>query len=256
MRRCGGRRTGEEVVHEWIRRLVTEPAGRRWRRCLGGPLQHDARIGDQEDAGELVGDHHDRNPEIAAEQGDQLIQFDGRDRVEAGGGLVEEEEVGLQHQGARDAGPLLHAARDLGGQVFRERAEAHEIQLGLDEIRTMGPRSDPRLEGSARFSASVRELKSAPDWNSTPNGERPRRARLADSIDLDPAVLGTLEANQMAQQRALAAARAAENREDRAARNAERHVFHQHPRAPADAEILDGDVRLRRGGWRGHLRFP
>jgi hypothetical protein len=52
-------------------RLVTEPARvAAGDDAPGGPLQHDAGVGDQEDAGELVGDHDDRHPEIAAEQGD------------------------------------------------------------------------------------------------------------------------------------------------------------------------------------------
>ena len=67
--------------------------------------------------------------------------------------------------------------------------------------------------------------------------------RLADAVDLDSTGLGPLEADQISQQRALAAARPAENRQRRAALDLEADVLHQHSRSPADSQIVDDDVR-------------
>ena len=76
--------------------------------------------------------------------------------------------------------------------------------------------------------------------------------RLADPVDVDPAGLRTLEADQVAQQRALAASRPAEDGQGRAAFDLEVHVLHEHSLPPPDSQILDDDVRPR---WR-HGQTP
>ena len=76
--------------------------------------------------------------------------------------------------------------------------------------------------------------------------------RLADAVDVDAAGHRLLQADQVAEQRALAAARAAENRQGRSALDLEADVLHQHARAPPDPEILDDDVRP----GRGHVQMP
>src|SRR5207237_1208723 len=52
-----------------------------------------------------------------------------------------------------------------------------------------------------------------------------------------------LQADQVAEQRALAAPRSAENDEGRAALDLEADVFHQHTRSPPDAKVVDDNVR-------------
>src|SRR5215470_206599 len=64
------------------------------------------------DAGGLlhvVGDDHDRI--VRFELVDQLLDLGGRDRIERRAGLVEQDHLGLDCDGARDAQPLLLTAR-------------------------------------------------------------------------------------------------------------------------------------------------
>ncbi len=55
---------------------------------------------------------------------DQLAQQRGADRVEARVGLVEHDDLGLEHERAREAGALAHAAGELGGHAVAGAAEA------------------------------------------------------------------------------------------------------------------------------------
>jgi hypothetical protein len=108
-------------------------------------VEHDAALGDLEDAVELVGDEDHREPEPLVQSEDQL----GRARPSSRDPsprrrLVEEDEPRLERHGPRDRRPLLHAARDLGRVVV---VEAHS------------------LSARATFSPTVIEPKSAPDWN-------------------------------------------------------------------------------------------
>ena len=76
--------------------------------------------------------------------------------------------------------------------------------------------------------------------------------RLADAVDVDAAGHRLLQADQVPEQRALAAARPAENGQGRSALDLEADVLHQHARPPPDPEVLDDDVRP----GRGHVQIP
>ena len=93
------------------------------------------------------------------------VELDRRDRVETGGRLVEEQEIGLEHQGAGDAGALFHAARDFAWQMLGERSQARRGRAWPGRAPAPSHRvsGSTVVNGSARFSASVIELKSAPD---------------------------------------------------------------------------------------------
>ena len=67
--------------------------------------------------------------------------------------------------------------------------------------------------------------------------------RFTDAIDVDASSLRTAKPNEVAEQAALAAPRATEDRERRSASDVEADMLHQDSRAPADAEVVDDDVR-------------
>jgi hypothetical protein len=54
------------------------------------------------------------------------------DGVEARAGLVVEEDLGIEGEGAGEAGPFLHAAGDLGGVLVGVLAQADEFEFDLD----------------------------------------------------------------------------------------------------------------------------
>jgi hypothetical protein len=53
----------------------------------------------------------------AFEVDDELVEERRADRVEAGVGLVEEHDLGVEHQRPGQAGALAHAAGDLAGEL-------------------------------------------------------------------------------------------------------------------------------------------
>ena len=198
----------KKAVHERDLRFVAQFA--RVAPChdpFRGLVQHDAVVGHEKDARQLVRHDDDRDAQVAAEREDELIELDGRDRVETGGRLVEEQEIGLEHQGAGNAGALLHAARDFAGQMLGERTEPDEVELGLDELPH--GRAAYRGPGRQREREVFRERHRAEERARLKEHAEGRHAlvavRLSNAVDVDSARLGLLEADQMSQQRALAA---------------------------------------------------
>ena len=104
--------------------------------------------------------------------------------------------------------------------------------------------------GSRTFSASVIEPNSAPDWYITPMPLQDVAARVAvggrevAAVDQHAARERRIQADHVLQQRALAAARAAEDDEHLAARHAERHVLEDRAVVVAGREVVDDDDGL------------
>ena len=66
------------------------------------------------------------------------LMNDGADRVEAGVRLVDEQDLGVEHQGPGQAGALAHAAGDLTGQLVLGADEADEVHLLHDDVADLG----------------------------------------------------------------------------------------------------------------------
>jgi hypothetical protein len=76
-----------------------------------------------------VSHHHHCRPQALAQLQDEFVQPPGAHRIEAGGRLVEEQDLGVERHGARHPRPLLHAAADLGGVKVLEPCQADERKL-------------------------------------------------------------------------------------------------------------------------------
>src|SRR3954467_13382491 len=76
-------------------------------------VEEDAVVADGENAGQVVGHHHDGAAETVAQVENQLIQQARADWVESGRRLVEEENRWIQRHGSCQSGPLLHPTADL-----------------------------------------------------------------------------------------------------------------------------------------------
>src|SRR5262245_41257433 len=92
-------------------------------------VDHDAVPGDREDARQLVADEDRRHAQAPIQDQDQLVELDRADGVEAGRGLVEEEERRIERQRAGDAGSLAHSPGELGGEMVLEALQADEPKL-------------------------------------------------------------------------------------------------------------------------------
>ena len=63
---------------------------------------------------EIVGDEYDGLFEVALERDEMILHLLAYQRVQGAEGFVHKQDVGVRAQGARQAHPLLHAARELG----------------------------------------------------------------------------------------------------------------------------------------------
>eukprot|EP00659_Diplonema_papillatum_P005423 gene5423-8274_t len=72
--------------------------------------QHRYAVGDGVQRVEVVGDQEHAQAQRIAQGQDQLIEGGGADRVEAGGGFVEKQDVRVQRQGTGQGRALDHAA--------------------------------------------------------------------------------------------------------------------------------------------------
>ena len=88
-------------------------------------------VADGLDLAQEVAGEHDRQAALVDEPAQQLEDLDDADRVDRGGRLVEDQEVGRLDQGIGDAEPLAHAAGVGADPVVRAVGEA---DLGEDLV--------------------------------------------------------------------------------------------------------------------------
>ncbi len=91
------------------------------------------------------GDHHAHAGPVLADVVDQRPELAARQRVDAGGGLIEDQQVRVVHQRAAQAHLLLHAAGQLARRPVREGPEAGGVEQLLHAHRTLGARQPEQL---------------------------------------------------------------------------------------------------------------
>jgi hypothetical protein len=70
----------------------------------GAPVEQDDPVGKVEKRGQVMGHHDHGRSHGGTDPADENLQFGGRDRVQAGKRLVEEENPGIQGHGPCQAG--------------------------------------------------------------------------------------------------------------------------------------------------------
>ena len=122
---------------------------------------------------DVVGDDQERRVDLRVEVDDQLVEVGGAHRVEPGVRLVEQDDLGIEHERAGQPDALAHTAGDLAGQ----------LALGaLSPTISIFSRTMYRISvsdflvcsrsGNAMLSNRFIEPNSAPSWNSTPKSFR------------------------------------------------------------------------------------
>src|SRR3954447_1517731 len=99
--------------------------------------QHGDVLGDALGGHDVVRDHDVGAAVLLVDLLDQLAQQRGADRVQAGVGLVEEHDVGVEHERSREAGALAHPARELVGHLVAGALQAHLAQALVDDLRDL-----------------------------------------------------------------------------------------------------------------------
>ena len=87
---------------------------------------------------DVVGDDQERRVDLRVQVDDELVQERRTDRVEAGVGLVEQHDLGVEHQGAGQAGALAHAAGDLAGELVLGAEQADQVDLLHHDVADLG----------------------------------------------------------------------------------------------------------------------
>jgi hypothetical protein len=93
-----------------------------------GCLLHIGGGDDDAHAGVTLADLVDQVPELAA-----------RERVDTGGGVVQDQEVGIMNQCAAKAQLLLHSAGELAGWPVRERSKPSALEELVDPLFARAP---------------------------------------------------------------------------------------------------------------------
>ena len=205
--------------------------------------------------------HHEGSAEVVAQVQDQPVESGRGDRVQPGGGLVEEQQRRVQRHRARDAGPLGHAAGNLRRVQLRrvrqpDQAELHPRHRGAALRRQVGEhlqRQHDVLQQRHRAEQRAR-LEHHADLP-LHRAQRCRAARPGDGL-----ARGCRSARRSASAGRsscfirvdLPRARAAEDHEHFARRDAERHVAEDRARA----EALRHAARRIAVGVRGSRHKP
>ena len=197
-------------------------------------------VGRADDHGDALRHHvvHDQ-PQVAA-----------RDRVDAKGRLVEQQDLRLVDQRTRQAELLLHAARQLAGQPVLERRKIGKFKQALHARRTLGLRHlvqvgvEVQVLEHRHVGVQAEALRHVGDDVL----HAFRVTRHADAAERRVAGRRTQHAGQHAQRRCLAGAVGADQAEQLAARHIEAQRIHRGDLAEAARQALDVD---RCAGWIG-----
>ena len=169
----------------------------------------------------------------------QLLEPEDAVDVEVVGRLVEQQQLGLAHQLARDGEPLLPAARERLRllRLVREAGPSHrdgDLAVALVRVEPLVRErlAQHRADARARLERGV--LRHVADAQALACGARARRRRLEASEDL--------------QQRRLARAVRAHEADVVVLEDAEREALEERRRAEGLAELLAGDEQLSQRG--------
>ena len=199
-----------------------------------------------------MGGDEDRHIVVAGEIGKDLPEGVARDRIDAGGWFVEDEDIRRVNEGDGERQPLPDTERHFVGQLVHEFGKLEPFAQGLDPVRN-GVRCH-----AEQF---CMKLKILMDGEFCIEGEG--LAHVADAaayidilrIDLvaeqpRPAIACGQKTGQNLHRRGLAAAVGAQEAEDFSAPDAEADVVHSGEIAEADRDMLglDGDVSIGFGG--------
>lgn len=200
---------------------------------------------------EIVGDDQHRQPESGAQFEHQLVKSGGTERIEAGGRLVEQQQLGIERQRPRHRRPLDHAA----GELVRQFVGGIGRQAGERDLQPCQLIDQPRRQRRVLLQRQGDVLAHAERGKQRPllehHAEAPaQRVELGggggagiDAEQPHAAGLRAVEQRNDAQQRALAAAAAADQPDDLAAADLQRQILVHALRAEARGDAAERDRR-------------
>ena len=190
-------------------------------------------------------DAHLRPPGTNA--GDQLPEMPARQRIDAGGRLVEDQQIGIVDQRAAEAELLLHAARKLAGRPVGKGRKPGAVEQGRDAGLAMravmaeqpAEEIDILEDRQCRIEIAAEALRHVGDARTDPVAV-PRPGHVA-AKDLDAALLQRAGTGNQGQQARLADTVRSDQPDHLPGRNVERHAVER--AVPAIAERDVGEPR-------------
>ena len=207
-------------------------------------------------------DHDDGQAVQFAQLANQQVDAVGAVGVEPGGGLVEEQQFGVERERARQRGTLEHAAAELRRVLRADLAlQAAERELpggdlvdqGVLQRRVFAQRQAHVLQHAERGKqAAVLE-------HHAPALAQLQGLRIVDRAQVrtqhaHAAAVGVLQQDHFAQERGLARSDAADQREYFAAAHLQAQVFVHDMVAKARADVAEVDHGFAGGGCVCHVR--
>src|SRR5713101_1185005 len=219
-------------------------------------VQEHRVVPDGEDARQLVGHHHHGGAEAVSQLEDEVVQEARADGVESGRRLVEEEDVRVQGHGPGQAGPLAHAAADLGGIEVLEPGEPGQGELERGDlgdpigtqVRVLAKRQLDVLRqrhGAPQGSALIQDAHAAE--HPLPDGQLGRPEALAVVEHVASQGLG--QPDHVPEERALAASAASHDHKDVAGTDGEAEIALDDALPVSHVDVADLDPGL---ASRGH----
>src|SRR5664279_190531 len=220
------------------------------------PVGNDATVGEHGDAVagggegfEIVGHHEDGETQCLLQRADEPVEVAGGDGVEAGGRLIEEDDLRVERQGAGERDALDHAAGKLGRKFRRVVGiEANHLQLHDGKIghQTIGEakvlahgKLDVLAHAQRREQRALLEEDAPTAFHRLPFAVA-GRVRV-DAENADGAGFLRHEAEPGAQQHRFAGTGAANDPQNLAGTDIERQAVEHALVTEADGEIMDID---------------
>ena len=145
---------------------------------------------------EIVGDHDHGQAEAALQAADQPVERRGADRIEAGGRLVQEQDLRIERERAGETGALAHAAGQLGRELVAgvvrqaDQGELERGQLLEQRLRQLQALAQRRLDvlgdGQRAEQGAVLEQHALPRLQGVPLRRRSSRQMSCPSTSISP----------------------------------------------------------------------
>ena len=222
LKRTGGDRAGDEVHgadeagNEGGLRVSVDLGGRADLLDPAG-VHHRDRIGERERLLLIVRDEDGGQAEPPLNGVDLVAEADPQMRVEAGEGLVHEQDLRLQYDAAGDRHALLLAARELGRIALPQPGESDQVEDGGDLPPHLRRRrlAELQAEGDVALDRHMRPEGMALE----DHARRPAIGRQVDDarpVDADVAAVGDLESAEKPEKRRFPAAGRSKQADERA----------------------------------------
>ncbi len=203
---------------------------------------------------EVVRHHQDGHAALAPERADERVHLRARAGIERPERLVEQQHARLARERLRDREPLLHAARERARILVAMRAKPHRGEQGFALVDRLAPRRATQARQHRTFGelvadqhvaehGEVREHRVALEHDAA---VRPRLVRQRRAVEQHRAAGRPLLPEHHAQERALAAARRADDGDEGAGRDLDIDALEHDLVAVFDPHVADRDRAHRR----------